>query len=338
MLKKIIAVAGIGLMTIALCGCGDSKKAEPKEITVYFGTVEQQAKIIAGEFEKDTGIKVKYVRMSGGEILSRIRAEKNSPKASLWYGGSADSFIVAKNEGLLAAYKSSATEKIPANFKDAEGYWTGIYQGYLGFACDKRYFEDKKLPLPSSWDDLLKPELKGKVMMGNPGTASTGYVILSTLCQMRGEEAGLEYMSKLHPQMKLYTKSGAAPVRSAALGECAVGISYHQVALRTIKEGNKNLALSFPKEGTGYELGAMAILKGAPEEAAAKKFVDWAVSKKAQELCQKFGSYQFLTNLEASPLPEVMPYKNTKLIKYDFVQSGKNRKHLVEEWNKIVKK
>lgn len=102
--KAAIAVLA-GAMAFSFTGCGGEKKAEApaakkesKEITVYMGVVEQSAKVVASEFEKDTGIKVNFVRMSGGETLSRIRAEKNNPQASVWYGGSADSFIMAKRK------------------------------------------------------------------------------------------------------------------------------------------------------------------------------------------------------------------------------------------------
>ena len=114
------------MLTLSLAGCGGGspqKPAEPKkpkELTMYIGVVEQQALVIAKEFEKSSGIKVNFVRMSGGETLGRIRAEKQSPKASVWYGGSADSFVVAKKEGLLAQYKSPNAAKIRADFKDAD--------------------------------------------------------------------------------------------------------------------------------------------------------------------------------------------------------------------------
>lgn len=98
--KKAALAVLAGAMAFSFTGCGGEKKAEApaakkesKEITVYMGVVEQSAKVVASEFEKDTGIKVNFVRMSGGETLSRIRAEKNNPQASVWYGGSADSFI-----------------------------------------------------------------------------------------------------------------------------------------------------------------------------------------------------------------------------------------------------
>ena len=145
---------------------------------MYIGVVEQQALVIAKEFEKESGIKVNFVRMSGGETLGRIRAEKQSPKASVWYGGPADSFIAAKKEGLLEPYKSKNSAGIKDNFKDKDGYWTGIYQGYLGFILDNRFFEERKLALPKSWNDLLKPELKGQIIVANPGSAGTAYTVL----------------------------------------------------------------------------------------------------------------------------------------------------------------
>jgi iron(III) transport system substrate-binding protein len=339
--QKIFTGAALGVLAIGLAGCGgtEAKKeaASPKQVTVYMGVVEQQALVLSKEFEKDTGIKVNFVRMSGGETLSRIRAEKASPKASVWYGGSADSFIVAKKEGLLAAYKSPNAEKIAANFKDPEGFWTGVYQGYLGFILDGRFFEENKLEAPKSWNDLLKPEFTGHIMMGNPGSASTGYVIVSSLVQMMGEDKAMDYLAKLHKQIKQYTKAGEAPARSAALGETAIGITYLHNGIRMMKEGYDNVKLSVPQEGTAYELGAVAIINNAPEMEAAKKFIDWCLTKKAQELGQQNKSYQFLTNPEANPPKEALPYKDTKLIKYDFAWSGANRARLVEAWNKAIK-
>jgi iron(III) transport system substrate-binding protein len=174
--------------------------------------------------------------------------------------------------------------------------------------------------------------------MGNPGSASTGYVLVSATVQRLGEEKGMEYLAKLDKQVKQYTKAGAAPARSAALGECAIGITYLHNGIRLMKEGNKNVGLSLPEEGTAYELGAVAMIKNAPQKEAAKKFIDWCLTKKAQEIGQKNNSYQFLTNPEANPPKEALAFKDAKLLKYDFQWSGDNRARLLEAWNKAVKK
>lgn len=336
MMFAAIAAAG---MLFAMGGQAEQENGKPKHLTMYVGYVEEYGMKVAAEFEKATGIHVDFVRMSAGEALGRIRAEKANPKASVWYGGSADSFITAKGEGLLEAYVSPSAAKIAPNFKDAEGYWTGLTVGYLGFICDKRWFEDHPgVAYPESWDDLLKPEFKGQIIVSNPGSASTGYLLLSTMVQMRGEKEGIQYMKALNGQVKQYTKSGEAPSRSAALGECAVGITFLHNGIRLMKQGYTNIHLSVPKDGTSYEVGSVAMIKGAPEAEAAKIFIDWCMTPACLEIGQKYtDSYHFLTNPDAHTPDEAVALRDTKLIKYDFIWSGQNKNRLLEAWNNAIK-
>ncbi|MCH3918366.1 MAG: ABC transporter substrate-binding protein [Spirochaetia bacterium] len=276
--------------------------------------------------------------MSGGEILGRLRAEKANPKADIWYGGSADSFVTAQSEGLLTPYISPNAADISSQQKDPEGYWTGIYIGYLGFICEKQWFEEHNMRYPTSWDDLLDPRFEKQIIVANPGSSSTAYNLLSTMVQMKGEKDGIAYMAALDKQVKQYTSSGSAPAKSVALGECAVGITYLHNGIRLMKEGYTNIALSVPKEGTSYELGSVAIVKGAPHEEAAKKFIDWCLTSECQEIGQKYtNSYQFLTNPASHTPDEAKSLENTKLIHYDFEWSGTNKNRLLEEWNTATK-
>ncbi|MBP3709904.1 MAG: ABC transporter substrate-binding protein [Treponema sp.] len=340
-MKKIaVGVMAAALVSGLLCSCTKKSEAtKPTHLTMYVGYVEEYGMKVAEEFEKASGIHVDFVRMSAGEALGRIRAEKTNPKASVWYGGSADSFITAKGEGLLQKYVSPSAKNIPANLKDADGYWTGLTVGYLGFICDKRWFEDHPgVAYPSSWDDLLKPEFKGQIIVSNPGSASTGYLLLSTMCQMRGEEAGVAYMKALNSQVKQYTKSGEAPSRSAALGECAIGLTFLHNGIRLMKQGYDNIYLAVPQEGTSYELGSVAIIEGAPELEAAKMFLDWCMTPACLEIGQKYtDSYHFLSNPEAHTPDEATALRDTKLINYDFIWSGENKNRLLEAWNEAVK-
>lgn len=343
MLKRtrMIAVAlTMFMMTGVLAGCGSkpsSETAKPQKLTLYCGLMEDHMVKAVQEFEKETGIKVDAVRMSSGEIMGRIKAEKNNPKASVWFGGPADAFVQAKEEGLLEKYASPNAAKIPVQFKDADGYWTGIYNGYLGFVSNQKLLNEKGIAAPKSWDDLLKPEFKGQVVLANPGSSGTAYTMLATIVQIMGEEKGLEYMKKLHGQVKTYPKSGTAPGRMAGQGEAIVGLSFLHDGIKYREEGMKDIVLSAPSEGTGYEIGSVAIIKGGPDQEAAKKFVDWALSKKGQELGQQVGSYQFLTNPEAQAPKQAEELKDTKLIKYDLEWAGKHKNELVEKWNNAIK-
>ncbi|MFD3157271.1 ABC transporter substrate-binding protein [Haloimpatiens sp. FM7330] len=341
--KKILSlILGTVMAASLFAGCGstgkDSAKKGNESLTIYAGLMEDHAQLAAKEFEKETGIKTNVVRMSGGEILARIQAEKENTKASVWYGGPADTFVEAGSKGLLEKYKSPKAEKIPDKFKDKDGYWTGIYNGYLGFVCNKKLLEEKGTKVPTSWEDLLKPEYKGQIVVANPGSSGTAYTLVATTVQLMGEKKAMDYLAKLDKQIKQYPKTGSAPAQMAGMGEAMVGICFLHDGIKYKKQGYKDIVLSAPKEGTGYEIGSVAIIKNAPDMDAAKKFVDWALSKKAQELGQTVGSFQFLTNPDANPPKEAAEIKDTKLINYDMKFAGENRGKLVEEWHNVTKK
>ncbi|SDF66315.1 ABC transporter substrate-binding protein [Sporolituus thermophilus] len=336
--KKVTAILVIVLMVALAAGCGSKpQSAQPQKLTIYCGLMEDHMVKAVQQFEKETGIKVEAVRMSSGEILGRIKAEKNNPKASIWFGGPADGFIQAKEDGLLEKYVSPNAAKIPAKYKDPEGYWTGIYVGYLGFVSNQKLLAEKGLPVPQSWQDLLNPALKGQVVIANPGSSGTAYTMLATIVQLMGEEKGLKYMKELNGQIKTYPKSGTAPGRMVGQGEATVGVTFLHDAIKYKEEGMKDIVISAPVEGTGYEIGAVAIIKGGPDQAAAKKFIDWCLTKEAQEIGQKAGSYQFLTNPEAIAPSQAAAIKDTKLINYDLNWAGANRSKLVEKWNNAIK-
>lgn len=340
-IKKILGLVLASTIVVTMfSGCGGKQpesKNKAEKLTVYCGLMEDHMVAAVKEFEKDTGIKVDAVRMSSGEIMGRIKAEKENPKASIWFGGPADGFIQAQKDGLLEKYVSPNAKDIPEQFKDKDGYWTGIYKGYLGFVSNKKLLAEKGAQAPQSWQDLLKPEFKGQIVIANPGSSGTAYTLLSTVVQIMGEEKGLEYMKKLNGQIKSYQKSGTAPGRMVGQGEATVGATFLHDAIKYREEGMKDIVLSAPKEGTGYEIGAVAIIKGGPDQEAAKKFVDWCLTVKAQELGQTAGSYQFLTNPQAKTPKQADELKDTKLIDYNLEWAGSHKNELIEKWNNAIK-
>jgi iron(III) transport system substrate-binding protein len=323
----------LSLLILTLAACG--KKEET--LTVYAGMMEDHALEAVKLFEKETGIKTNMVRMSGGEILARIRAEKANPIADVWYGGGALTFIAANEEGLLEHYKSPVRSEIKDNFKDAEGAWTGIYSGYLGIEGNQKWLEENNVELPKTWDDLLKPEFKNNIVVAHPGSSSTAYNFLATIIQIKGEEEGMKYLQKFNEQVRQYTKSGSAPGRMVGLGEAPIALGFLHDGIRYIKEGYKDIVFTTPADGTGYEIGAVGIIKNGPNTEAAKKFVDWALSKQAQELGQEVGSFQFLTNKNATPPKEAEVLKSAKLIDYQIKWAGENRKRLINEFSSVTR-
>jgi iron(III) transport system substrate-binding protein len=310
-----------------------------KEINVLCTPQEEYCAGMKVEFEKAYGVTVNYVRMSAGEALARLQAEKDNPSFDVWWGGPVDSFIAAKAAGVLEPYNSPNYANLidPAKAKDPDNTWAGIYMGSLGFATNTNWLAahpDAKAP--TSWDDLLKPEFKGQIMVAHPSTSGTSYTALATILQIKGEAAGWEFIKKYATQVSQYTKSGAAPAKFVGLGEGAVAIVFSHDTVNEIENNKAPLVLTFPSEGTGFEIGGVAIVKGAKHMDAAKAWFDWSLTPATQSLGPKYKAYQAPTVKGAvASRPELM---QAKLIAYDFEWAGNNKKAFVDKFtNEIAK-
>lgn len=337
----MIVVTLLVVFSTVLASCSPAAKPaiKDKELNLLCTPQEEWCAGMKVEFEKEFGITVNYVRMSAGEALARLQAEKENPSFDIWWGGPVDSFIAAKQADVLEKYDSPNYANLidPDKAKDPDNTWAGIYMGSLGFATNTNWLKDNpNAKAPTSWDDLLKPEFKGQIMVAHPSTSGTSYTALSTILQIRGEQAGWEYIQKYSQQIAQYTKSGAAPAKFVGLGEAAVAIVFSHDIVNEIENNKAPLVLTFPAEGTGYEIGGVAIVKGAKHMEAAKAWFDWSLTAETQGLGPKYKAYQAPTVKGAvASRPELM---QAKLIKYDFEWAGKNKKAFVDKFtNEIAK-
>ncbi len=329
----------LALMVLVLAACappGGGEKEASGELNLLCTPQVEWCEGMKAEFEKKyPNITVNFVRMSSGESLTRLRNEKDNPQFDIWWGGPVDSFIAAKQEGLLEKYETPSQDKIINKelMLDPDKYWAGIYVGSLGFATNKNWSDENGGWVPKSWDDLLDPKLKGQLMVAHPSSSGTSYTALCTILQIKGEEAGWEYLKKYAGQVNQFTKSGSAPARFVGAGEAAVGVVFSHDIVKQIENGLP-LILSFPEEGTGYEIGGMGIIKGAKNLENAKLWYDWALQPETQELGPKYGAYQAPTVEGAKPSkPELL---KVKLIPYDFEWCGKNKKAFVDRFTNEI--
>ncbi|MCX8013816.1 MAG: ABC transporter substrate-binding protein, partial [Rectinema sp.] len=259
------------------------------KVGVYTTLEEPLAKELFELFQKETGIQVNWQRLSGGEVESRLEAEKSNPQASIWVGGVGLNHISAKLKGLTAPYKSKMLENTPPQYRDPENYWVGLYLGPLSFVTNNKIAKEQGITPPKSWADLLKPEYKGKIRMANPTTSGTAYNVITTLRYVfnNDEEKVFDYLRKLDKNIDQYTKSGSAPGKSVAIGEIPVAIGYAHDQVKLKVEG-ADITITIPEEGTGYEIASMSLVKGGPDPVNAKKLFDWILDTKAQEIIAKW--------------------------------------------------
>lgn len=360
MKNKIFALLMSFLLVFAMVGCGNSnnKAAENKESNKAANSAEENQKEsedkkdlkgttlkvfyayggtdkIFSEFEKDTGIKIEGLDMSSGEVLARIRAEEGKPSADVWFGGGSDSFIAAKNDGLLEKYVSPEAENVDQLFKDKDGYWTGVSLVTVSFIVNKDLAEEKGIEIPQTWEELTKPEFKDEILMSNPSISGTAYTILDGLLQSKGEEEGWAFFEKINENIPFYAKRGSEPPKKAALGEALVGLA--PGTGEDLKAEGYPIVAVFPKDGTPWWPAPMSILKGSENMDAAKVFVDWCLSKRGQEVLKE-ASPRVPARSDVEPPETLKGIKDAELMDIDFVKAGNERDSVVEKWEKEFSK
>lgn len=273
--------------------------------------------------------------MSTGEVLARLEAEKDNPQASLFAGGVGVYHVEAKMKGFTAPYKSSYSQFIDPKFKDPDGYWIGLYVGPLAFATNEKRAKELGITPPESWADLLKPEYKGFIRMANPSTSGTAYNVITTMINIYNgdEEKAFEYLKKLDVNVNMYTKSGAAPGKDCAIGETPIAIGYLHDLIKLQKEGAP-IIITIPKDGTGYEIAAMSLIKGGKEPVEAKKLYDWILNEKAQGI---IASWYVIPLSSLAPQDKVV-YKpeDINLIEQNLLWEAQNMERLIDKWNKEI--
>ena len=309
--------------------------AQKTVLNVYTALETDQIKAYQESFNKSyPDVEIKWTRDSTGIITAKFLAEKSKPVADVVMGVAASSMSVFDREGLLQGYAPANLKAVNPRFTSGGAQPTWVGMNVFGAAICYNVAEAMKQGLPKieSWKDLLRPEFKGKVVMPNPASSGTGFLDVTAWLQMFGEKGGWEYMDGLHQNVAVYTHSGSKPCVMAGAGEFPVGISFEYRA-NVVRTKGAPIDVLFPKEGLGWDLESIGIVKDTPKLDAAKKLADWASTREANELYAKNFAITAIPGI-ATRLKHIPVDYEKRLVKNDFQWMGKNRDAILTEWQK----
>lgn len=306
--KLLLALALVFLVAFPP-GCG---KKEEKQVVVYTAVDQVFSEPVLKEFEKQTGIKVLPVydveaaKTTG--LVNRLIAEKDRPKADVFWSNEYAQMIILKNNGVLAPYNSPSAADIPLQFRDPENYWTGFGARARVLIVNTDLVAEKDYP--HSIYDLLSPVFKDEVGIANPVFGTTASQAAALFLAI-GEAEAQRYFRDLLAN-GVHIVDGNSVVREmVAGGELKLGLTDTDDAFGAI-QNHQPVKMIFPdQQGMGTLLipNTAGLVKGCPHPEAAKAFLDYILGRDVEKALAYSDSRQIPLR-ENVPAPgDVPPYK-----------------------------
>jgi len=336
-MRRLLLLLLAGVLALPLAA-PPADTAEDR-LVVYTAYEENELKTFWEQFKKDLpdlAAKASYIRGSTGPTIARLEAEKANPQADVVWGVFNDYMTGAASKGLLEPYAVREASAIPARFKHPDNMWQGVTLLTVAFAVNQKKMAELKLPPPRSWADLIDPKYKGHVVMSNPSTSGTAYLLLASHAARLGEDRMWQYYDALDKNLSQVTKSGGAPGRMAASGETPIGVAL-AYEVEVAKKQGAPIDVIWPSDGVPWTFEANGLVKGAKNPQNARRFLDWAVAKSAMASYAEWRG----TGITRSDVPVSGPkITEMKLVDLDFVKAGdpQYKERLVKRWQEKYSK
>jgi iron(III) transport system substrate-binding protein len=343
--RRFLQLAGA---TAVIAACGGAGTASPAPsagaatakpsgtIQVYSALNDSTNNQLFAAFKAATGVDANVLSLpAAGDLQTRITTEKNNPQADIFVGGSSEFHDPLGKQGLLEKYVSPNAASLKADFKDANGFWTGWYTGIFGFIFNTSRIGEVGGKKPATWDDLLDPAWSKKLILPDPIKTGGGYIFVATQIFRfnRDEDKAMDYLKKLHANIAQYIATSPGALQLIDQGQF-VGCPNWSHDILTEKTKGNPVDLTVPSD-TGFEVGAVSVVKGGKNLPAAKAFVDWVLTPEAGALNVKLSN-------RGSTLPGVAPAAGSptldqvKLVNYDRQWATDNKTRIQQKWQQAV--
>jgi iron(III) transport system substrate-binding protein len=237
-------------------------------------------------YNKD--VDITFVNPGGWPVcLDKVRLWGGKPDADIFLGAGAPAHEIAKKEGLIVPYQPKDWDKVPAQWggmkvKDADYYWTCFAPWIVTNLYNEKVLNKLRLPPPKTWNDLLDPIYRGNIVHTLPYASGTMHETIEILIQAFGEKEAWKYLRLLAAQLARFSTGSTDTTQLTGRGEIPIGIAQPQMNAMAARKDGYPVRDLLP-EKTILVPEAVALLKGAPNEATAKIFLDWLFSMEGQK-------------------------------------------------------
>ncbi len=298
-----------------------------EKVTIYSAAPQDLIDNVVPAFEKATKIKVELIKGGSGDLINRMKAEAGRKSADVLFSVSSE--VVDANTKLFSKFMPDNAKYLGENFKvnDASIPFTAVA---TSFGVNTKLLTPAQYP--KTWMDLGNPLYKGKISAGRPDKSGSAFIQLAMILQIYGEEKGWDIYEKILDNTVLSNSSGAVS-KFVNDGEAFIGLSNEDTLLK-YKTGGGPVELLYPADGTSAVPDVMALSATPANAEAGKTFINYMLSKEAQEILDSVGRRPVRSDVVTkSPLT---PMSKLNVAKYDDVWAGTNRARILAKWNELL--
>jgi iron(III) transport system substrate-binding protein len=256
-------------------------------VTLYTSAPIAAAQKVANAFQQKYGIKVELFRSGGTQVMRRFMTEHDAGHAGADVLVSSDpsAIIDLAAKGMFVPFQPDGIDKVPEPFRDPAGNYVAQRVSLIAI-----YGRTDLIPvadMPKTWDDLLNPKYKGKLVMTNPSFTSLQLGVVAMMSKMRG----WDYFERLNKNDVLVVQGNEQALNLVKTGERPIAAGGDSQYANEARMAGHKVQNFFPSEGTFAIPATTSVVKGSKNPNAAKLLAEYTLSLEAEQLWPENGIY-----------------------------------------------
>jgi len=315
MAKTRFAFAIISL-TLLLCSCRHEQSSTHK-LLIYTPHGQDLLKDFVARYKQvHPETEIQFLDMGSREVFDRVRAERNRPQADLWWGAAHTTFQQAAEENLLAPYRPTWADKVPATAHDPQDRWYGTYETPEVIVYNSEAVSAAEAP--KDWDDVLDPKWRDKILIRKPDPSDSMRAIFGAMIwrfykDTGSPEQGYAWLRRLDTNVHEYTADGTLMVQKLVRREGLISL-WDMPDVKLYQRKGLPLAYTIPASGTPVVTDAIAIVRGAQHEEEARRFYEFVTTPESLvHAAQNYDRLPARTDLDRKQLPAWMNEPFTRM-------------------------
>ena len=317
----------LALVVVAACSnrsepqAANAGRVPPAGLTIYAAQGgEVTDPVIDAYRARNPGLAIQIIRGGMGEMLSRIRAEREKPIGDLLWGGSPEMYAI--NDELFAKAELPGVEHF--NQLDPAGKWHPYTVNVIYLVVNTT----RVTHIPTSYREILTLEFRaqGPIGFSNPTVSGTAYTIVTSLVSV----LGWDFVDSMLANVWL-TDSSDSMFKWVKDGETAAGFLF-EASLRDYTASGAPLRPVLAEEGLIMQSDGAGLIAGGPHAESALAFLTFMSSAEAHEIVRTRVGRRSARD-DVAPAAGLLDLTGRKLIRPDPLWVGRDRKLILARFD-----